>query len=224
MFSVVIPIGPSELAWQKLLGSLLRSLPEDSEIILVVCDESRVGEFKDADKRVKVVVSEVGRAKALNCGAKSAGGRFLWFLHADSVVDEGAVEALVTEIRDKPKRLLYFRLKFDDRFFLMRLTEFGVRFRSEVLRIPFGDQGFCIDRELFFQLGGFPEYVAYGEDHVFLWRARQAGVGLFVIKSGIVTSTRKYKKQGWFYVTFKHQFLWMFQAVPQFLKFVASRL
>ncbi len=94
----------------------------------------------------------------------------------------------------------------------------GALFRSRALGVPFGDQGFCIKKTIFNKLGGFPEGLPYGEDHVFVWRARQQGIDLQPLGVKLYTSARKYKKHGWLKTTILTQYLWIKQALPEWQK------
>ncbi|MGE3714764.1 MAG: glycosyltransferase [Alphaproteobacteria bacterium] len=192
--SVIIPLAANENQHQALIASL----PAQWEII---------------------PSQEGSRAKSLNMGAAKATGDYLWFLHADSTLGEGWLAALKTAIENHPDALLYFDLAFrNDATPLMWLNALGARFRSRILGVPFGDQGFCIRKALFEKLGGFPEGLAYGEDHVFVWRARQAGIKLKPTNATITTSARKYQAHGWAATTFMHQYLWVKQAWPEWRK------
>ena len=115
-----------------------------------------------------------------------------------------------------PGALHYFDLAFSgDGPPLMRLNERGVWVRSHLLGMPFGDQGFCLRRDVFFGLGGFPEDVPYGEDHLLVWRARQAGVPLRCAPATLLTSARKYGERGWLRTTARHVYLTYRQALPE---------
>jgi hypothetical protein len=59
--------------------------------------------------------------------------------------------------------------------------------------------------------------VSYGEDHVFVWKARQHGITEKPICDTLYTSARKYKKDGWLKTTFMHQYLWIKQAWPEWV-------
>lgn len=192
--SVIIPLAANETKHQALVASL----PEALEIILS---------------------QEGSRAISLNNGAKKAAGDYLWFLHGDSEIPKDAIPALKAAIERNPDALLYFDLAFsNDATPLMALNALGVKFRSHVLGVPFGDQGFCIRKTLFEQLGGFPQGLAYGEDHMFVWRARQQGIKLYCTGATLTTSARKYKAKGWLKTTLMHQYLWITQAWPEWRK------
>jgi len=168
-----------------------------------------------------LVQSCSGRAIAMNAGSQFASRQFLWFLHADSHFTKKALAALDLALMKYPQALLFFRLVFmkdDEGLKLTRINQWGVRLRSEIFKVPFGDQGFCIAKDNFKLIGGYPEDVWYGEDHVFLWHARQRGIKPVCTKAELFTSVRKYESVGWGRLTLKYQYLWIKQAIPEFLK------
>lgn len=196
--SIIIPFAPGDFAWKELLSDL-KSLPTDSEIILVAANETEkrdVSEFK-TKLPVKIICSTLGRSVQMNAGARAAKNACLWFLHADSRVDAACLKALDTFDYSK-KSLAYFGLRFqDDGPRRTSINSFGVWFRSRFLKIPFGDQGFVISKSCFKMLGGYREDLSSGEDHAFVWKARKNGVALKYLNASIQTSARKYVKYGW---------------------------
>ena len=60
--------------------------------------------------------------------------------------------------RNDREALYYFSLKFDDGR-ILRLNSLGANLRSRLFSLPYGDQGFCLSKELFLRIGGFPENV-----------------------------------------------------------------
>ena len=218
--SIIVPIAPGDVGWQSLLPDL-GPVSEAAELIL-----SGVGPPPaDLDEvvgrsRLRLPVCWVdgaaGRARQLNAGAGRADRRFLWFLHADSRIDPSGLSALQCSLAAAPEALHYFELAFlDDGPSLMRLNALGARIRSHLLKIPFGDQGFCLDRRLFEQLGRFDERAAYGEDHLLVWAARRQRVPLRWTGARLRTSARKYRERGWLPTTARHLLLTARQALPQ---------
>jgi GT2 family glycosyltransferase len=105
----------------------------------------------------------------------------------------------------------------------MKLNQLGSWMRSHLGGMPFGDQGFCLRREIWERLGGFDTHAAYGEDHLFVWKARRAGVPLRPTGGTLRTSARKYREQGWLSTTTRHFQLTALQAIPEWLKLVRAR-
>jgi hypothetical protein len=226
--SVVIPLGLGEAAWQHLLPDLLL-LPCPAEIILTGPREpqefrSFVERFHRQADDVRWMFSEPGRGRQLNAGARCSGRRFLWFLHADSRMPESSLIPLERALQKDPNTLLFFDLAFfGTQSRLMRLNEWGVRFRSRLLKMPFGDQGFCVSRRIFEDLGGFPEDVKCGEDHLFVWKARRGGVPIRPVGAALYTSDRKYRQNGWSYTTAGHLLKTATQAFPQWIRLLGEK-
>ena len=59
--------------------------------------------------------------------------------------------------------------------------------------LPFGDQGIFISRELFFDMGGFPE-IPIMEDYEFGRKLKAAGIRPGRTEKRITTSARRYGK------------------------------
>ncbi len=238
LLSVIIPLAPAEAAWCGLAADLAH-LPTGSEVILAspFPPKGRLGITENLDgRRFRLVwlQTQRGRALQLNAGASAATGRFLWFLHADSRLTphriqtrqaaEG-VQALLASLKVDPEALHYFDLKFlDDGPSLMPVNALGAYVRSHALGMPFGDQGFCVQRSTFERLGGFDPRVAYGEDHGFVWKAGRAGVALRCTGAALYTSARKYRQKGWGPTTLRHILLTYKQAVPELVLTLRKRL
>lgn len=218
--SIIIPLGPDEDQVGQLLDDL-SALPEETEIIIVSCGDKQKTTF---EHHVRLITSAQGRAIQQNMGAKAAKHDFLWFLHADSRVTAQVFAALEDSVQKAPNALHYFHLKFkDDGPGGMWLNEWGARFRSQILGIPFGDQAFCLSRDNFTKIGGFPEDAPYGEDHLLVWHWRQAGLKLRCTGVALETSARKYSQHGWGALMVKYQWLWMRQALPEIVRLVRGR-
>ena len=138
---------------------------------------------------------------------------------------KGSLRALEVSLSKHPDALHYFNLQFlDDGPSLMRVSAAGVWFRSNVLGIPFGDQGFCLSREKFERLGEFSESAAYGEDHLLIWKAKEQGIAIQSTRSILKTSARKYRRKGWGSTTLEHGCLTWRQGIPECLKLIRARI
>lgn len=221
MISVIVPLAPMEDKWKELIPQL-DGLPKGSEIILVV----GIGENIDVSnyKNVRFIEGRTGRAGRMNSGVDHAKNDCLWFLHADSRLSRDAIAKLVSAFNQETKALYYFDLKFlDDGPKLVKLNEWLVRWRSNVLKIPFGDQAFAISKELFLELGGYRDDATYGEDYLLTWKMKQEGYPICPIGEPIYTSARKYKKGGWGKVTLLHVALTFKQGWPEFWLWIRKR-
>lgn len=223
--SVVVPIGPEDESWRELLSDL-GSLPQTTEIFLVA-NTKQPNDLEVRSREASIcanlrwIESERGRARQLNLGASLSTGEYVWFLHADSRVSTEEVERLLAKINSRRDALYYFDLEFAaDGPRATTLNEWGTLFRSRVLGLPFGDQGLCLRRDIFQQLGGFDEQARYGEDHLLVWAARRRGIPVLPVGATITTSARKYVNHGWARTTASHCWLTWRQALPQWWQWI----
>ncbi len=224
--SIVIPIGPSEEDLLHLNSWIQKSEPHWEWIISAV-EGAQNQDFieNQLDTRFKKIFTKSGRAKQLNEGAKRAEGDFIWFLHCDSEWNDSAIKSIKTCLDRNEDCIYFFRLQFKGkRPMWMFLNEWGVRIRSEYLRIPFGDQGFLMPQKLFWSLGGYDENAKYGEDHLFIWQAHKMGVPVRPTFKKLRTSARKYQDLGWSQVTKRHLSLTWQQAKPEIHDFLATKI
>ena len=214
--SVIVPLGPGEQEAAGLLHDLA-ALPPGSELILVRADPGPypIPPNWPANLVVRQVAAAGGRARQLNLGARHAAGKWLWFVHADTRLGAGCLDALAAFIAQDARALGWFDLAFrNDGPRLARLNARGANLRARWLGIPFGDQGFVLQASAFAGLGGYDETASYGEDHLFVWTARSAGIPARRIAGTVATSARKYARRGWARTTLTHWVLTVAQAWP----------
>ncbi len=177
--SVIIPVWKQETELKKLLKDLE---PFDAEII-----QSSAG----------------SRAKSLNAGAAKASREFLWFLHADSRLKQQNISALKSSIRKNPNAIHYYELVFEKPG-LSAWNASWANLRSSWFKLPYGDQGFCLSKSQYEKIGKYPEDTPYGEDLLFIRKAKKLGIDILSVKSKIISSARKYHTHGWLKTTFSH--------------------
>lgn len=140
----------------------------------------------------RVVKEQAGRARQLNAGAAAATGKYLFFLHADTI----APADLALHLRAAAQTGLpaCCTLRFDRDRSWLRL--FGRLSRWNVNAFRFGDQGLFVSRRDFGAVGG------YREDHILLEgndivrRLRQHRGAFRVLEAEIITSARRYNRYG----------------------------
>lgn len=211
--SIIIPVKDGDDSWKNLY-QFFTEHENECEIFFI----GNSFENKQ-DGNIHFIQSKANRAQKLNLGAIRATRQYLWFLHADSEIDENALVAIENSLKKNANTLYYFNLKFiKEKIFFMTLNEWGVYWRCLLFKIPFGDQGFFMKKSLFISLGLYSENAPYGEDHLLIWRAHQRNIALKKVSASIKTSARKYKNNGWLKTTFTHIYLTYKQALPEFCK------
>lgn len=220
LVTVIIPVSPTEESWRNLLPDL-SPIADLIEIIIAAPRSSKVfSECRDvvtgANLQLRVVETELGRARQMNVAARQARAEFLWFLHADSRLTLHALQEIIKLARENSPNLHYLDLVYQsDGPRLTRLNAALAFIRSRCFGLPFGDQGFFLNRNTFDVLGGFPEDCEYGEDHLLVWRAKRAGVKIIPVGAQILTSARRYQKHGWLQTTLRHARLFTTQVVQE---------
>lgn len=217
LLSIIIPtIGKSESS-KILLANLVNQINEVDEKIEIIIVSKNLDNIKYKFLHTKFISSNKnGRACNLNFGADCAKGRFLWFVHDDSQILENSLEILIRKINEDNNCLYYFDLKFlNDGSKLNFINSSGANLRSKLLKIPFGDQAFCISNKNFFNIGKYNELCKFGEDHLLTWQAKRNKIKIKSVNHPIFTSAIKYKQKGWLNLTINYQFMWISQALKE---------
>jgi hypothetical protein len=204
-------------------------VPKISVIIPMHANETAhhgLVQFFETYDDLEIILSEgFNRAQAMNKGAQQAKCDYLWFVHADTKLSEINIKKLVRALDLYPQQIHYFDLKFSqDAPCLTYLNGWGANIRSQFLGLPWGDQAFCVSREVFLLLGEYDETLQYGEDHMLIWKAHHKSIKLNRINESIETSARQYKKKGWLALTVTRQYLWVKQALPPFFKLIKIKV
>ena len=95
-----------------------------------------------------------------------------------------------------------YRFALDSASAFARVIEFGVRLRVALLGLPYGDQALFVRRERFEAVGGFTD-LPIMEDVDFVRRMHREGA-LFRSPLHVVTSARRWERDGWVGRTLRH--------------------
>ena len=192
LISVIIPT----LNEEGNLTVALRQLADRPDVELIVVDGGSTDHTVEIAQRSTVYVfcTQAGRAQQMNLGARHATGDILLFLHADTFLLPGALEEVQRHIISDGAVGGAFDLHIDSRRRLCKFIARVANRRSRWLRLPYGDQGIFVWRQVFEALGGFPE-IPIMEDIAFTRRLRRAG-RLTFIHSGLETNERRWSISG----------------------------
>jgi rSAM/selenodomain-associated transferase 2 len=194
MISVIIPTYNEEKALPATLARL-SSQAGDYELIVVDGGSSdRTCEIARAQPRARLLTAQKGRASQMNAGAIGARGEWLLFLHADTLLPEGALQGLNALEANTSIEAGGFRHRFSGEDWRLRLISSIDNLRARVTRIIYGDQAMFVRRTLFERLGGFPEQ-AFLEDIVFCQRLKQVSRPR-LLEQHVITDSRKFVQMG----------------------------
>ena len=147
-----------------------------------------------ARKLGRVITAPKNRAIQMNRGAQEAKYNILLFLHADAIIHSENLQQIVTAIEGKKYIGGCFKQVLDDPAILYRWIGWTGNIRAKVSKVFYGDQAIFVRKDVFQQLGGFPE-VKIGEDVLFTKRLRRKGkVG--ILPFTVNCSARRWKRQG----------------------------
>jgi rSAM/selenodomain-associated transferase 2 len=195
--SVIIPALNEERALPSTLEALAMQTG-DFEIIIVDArsdDATRaVAEsYRDRFTHFDVLDAPRGRASQMNAGAHVATGQWLLFVHADTRLPPGAIEAIATlTTRDEVESGCFVH-RFSGRGLVLRLISSLHNYRFRRTLIMYGDQAMFVRRGLFRRIGGYPE--ALMEDVLFSEELRRLTRPI-MLPLTVVTDSRKFEQIG----------------------------
>ncbi|MCU0078115.1 TIGR04283 family arsenosugar biosynthesis glycosyltransferase [Extibacter muris] len=185
--SVIIPVYNEETTIVK-LQEQLKKLP-DCEIIFV--DGGSLDRTVELiEGKYKVLTGAKGRAAQMNLGAKKSAGDILFFLHADSELPDNPM----SEIRRVMRQYRWgcFGIAFHEKHFFLWTCQVISNHRIKDRKVVFGDQGIFIDRDLFFEIGMYPE-LPIMEDYQFSLTLKERGEAIGTTRHHIYSSSRRFK-------------------------------
>lgn len=214
-FSIVIPTLNEERDLPHLLADIQKQKPKHVEIL--VADADSTDKTKDilrrAGKKLSLQVLQTKRKNVShqrNLGAKSARGKYILFLDADSRLPPQFFKKLEDFITNNKGFLYCLRMstteKKNEYVFLLEIGNMVIDFFNKVGKPFASGTGIVVHRELFYDLGGFDESLKLSEDHDFVQRARKAGMHLCIPSEPTLHfSFRRPERIG--YIRFLMQFL-----------------
>jgi rSAM/selenodomain-associated transferase 2 len=203
MVSVIVPVLNEEKALPDTLRALLAE-PGNYEVLVVdggstdrtcaIVSGLALSPQHSAFIPIRLLSAPKGRAPQMNAGAAAAGGEWLLFLHADTLLPTGSLQRLNAMEADTSIQAGGFLHRFSGDDWRLKVISFLNNFRCTRSRIIYGDQALFIRRELFERLGGFPN-VPILEDVAFCERLITVTEPCLLAPS-VVTDSRKFVQMG----------------------------
>jgi len=192
LISIIIPTLNEETSIEVLLQQLQYYRKKGHEVIVVdggSCDKTVSISNNLADK---VIESKLGRAIQMNNGVISARNDVLWFLHADTLIPDTALENIqkILEKNDWGR----FNVKLSGKNILFRVIEKMINVRSCLFGIATGDQGIFVKKQTFESVGCYSE-LPLMED-VELSKKLKKKSRPACIKGALITSSRRWEQKG----------------------------
>lgn len=196
MFTIVIPTLNTE-------GSLGRLLGQCADHNVVISDggssDGTIGAALGAG--ATLALGTAGRGGQLSRGVNWAfatkDADWILVIHADCQLPLGWAEVVTTHIKDHPDHAAYFAFGAGARGWRPRFMEFVVGLRCQFLRLPYGDQGLLISRDMYDAVGGYPNKPLF--EDVDIIRAIKTCYGRRALRrlpARIITDVSAYTRDG----------------------------
>lgn len=212
MISIIMPVLNEE---KNIEGAFQNVSTLKGDFELVVVDGGSTDKTREiAERHGAVILSDKGRAKQMNAGARRAKGDILLFLHADSRLSPHALSEIERSLNNG-KEIVGGALKFylDDGSPPFKLLSFFSNLRANISKTYTGDFGQFIRKSAFDKIGGFNE-IELMEDIDICKRLKKEGK-LVQVNAKIISSSRRFKKQGILKT-------WIHMQVNRFLYFIGT--
>ncbi len=199
MLSVVIPARNEAATLGDTLAHLAAAAPRHGapEIVVAVGGSTDGTAAVAAAGGARVVAGgDPCRAGLLNAGARAARGGTLLFLHADTLVPAGYLEAISGALGDPDVVGGAFDFEFRERAWQLGAMAAINRARCRLTGNFYGDQAIFVRRAVFERLGGFPPRQLF-EDLLFSQAMRRAGRVVLLRGRRVRASGRRLVGPGW---------------------------
>lgn len=162
--SVIIPVLNNRWQLQETLHAF-SCTGNLGELEIIVVDGGSTDGSDDVARgfNIQLLRSAPGRAQQMNAGAQYARGHWLWFLHADCRPSPETIRKLSVFLHSADLLWGFFKQHISNPSFWFRFIETGNELRGRIAKLPYGDQGLIVRRDIFFQCGCFPQ-VPFLED------------------------------------------------------------
>ncbi|MFZ2155973.1 MAG: TIGR04283 family arsenosugar biosynthesis glycosyltransferase [Bradyrhizobium sp.] len=194
MLSIIIPTLNEQQTIETSLSALQPLRRRGVEVIVVD------GGSEDNSIRLacplcdNAIIAKRGRASQMNAGARQSTGDILLFLHSDTVLPEGALEAINHAFMAPGCVWGRFDVKIDSPLRLLNGVAFMMNLRSRWTGIATGDQAIFVTRDAFERIGGFPA-VSLMED-IALSKSLKRLSPPACIRAKVTTSGRRWERNG----------------------------
>ena len=136
---------------------------EIADEVIVVDGGSSDATIETAERlECQLVRAAKGRGQQLFAGAAQATGEILLFLHADTSLPAATRSQILDswstiEAGDRSSFYGCFEQQIESPGLAFRCIEKGNYLRAKYQRLPYGDQGIFVSRELYDRVGGMPQ-------------------------------------------------------------------
>ncbi len=193
MISIVVPIFNEIDTLPSLLKRLQHWQRQGCEILLV--DGNSTDESADMARSFgfEVLPCAKGRAKQMNMGANAATGNLLLFLHADTQLPANA-DTKILSLLQTTHCWGRFDVEISGSHYLLSVIAKMMNLRSRRTGIATGDQAIFVTKNVFEDVGGFPEQPLMEDIELSKQLLRYSSP--LCLHDKVITSGRRWESQG----------------------------
>ena len=191
--SIVVPVLDEARCIDATLAALAPMRARGHEVIVVDGGSTDDSVARAAQSADTVLGGPRGRARQMNAGAGRARGDVLLFLHADTLLPEGA-DFSVLHAMAAGAAWGRFAVRITGGPPMLRVVAALMNLRSRWSGIATGDQALFVQCRLFEHLGGFPDQPLM--EDVELSRRLRALSAPACLRRHVVTSGRRWENRG----------------------------
>jgi rSAM/selenodomain-associated transferase 2 len=190
--SVIIPA----LNEESIIASTLEAVRPLAPDEVLVVDGGSTDQTREIVARTDATLtsSARGRAEQMNHGARLARGDVFLFLHADTRLPRSALRDIRSALVDPRWAGGRFDVRLDGDHRIYGLIGALINLRSRLTKVATGDQAIFVRREVYEEIGGFPNLPLI-EDIAFSRSLKKKGK-VACLKSQVATSARRWEREG----------------------------
>ena len=192
--SIIIPT----LNEANVIEDAITRLPQSDAVEIVVVDGGSSDGTAERARELgaRVLSTAPSKSGQMNAGAAKAKGEVLLFLHADTRLPEHFDKRVASALTRKGVSAGAFTLGIDSEDRGLRFMEWVANWRARLFKMPYGDQALFVNRQLFFEIGGFADYPIM-EDFELVRRLKKRSI-IAILPESVKTSPRRWQNFGVF--------------------------
>ena len=142
----------------------------------------------------KVLVCPPSKARQMNLAVREAKGNSLCFLHADTALPQNYPQLIRHTLARPGVSAGAFAFGTDLESDVLKRVAAGANWRSKTFGLPYGDQAIFVAKQVFCQVGGYPE-IPIMEDVALVLRLQKKG-RVVTLTDPVATSARRWHHMG----------------------------
>jgi rSAM/selenodomain-associated transferase 2 len=192
--SLIVPMLNEAEALPELLAQLSGFSARGCEVVLVDGGSTDGCDALAIQAGFTVLIAQRGRARQMNAGAAYASGDIFLFLHADTHLPDQADSLILDALRSSRAGWGRFDVQITGQSAWLPFIAAMINLRSRLSGIATGDQAVFVQRELFDQVGGFPDQPLM-EDIELCSRLKWVAAPV-CLREKVTTSGRRWERRG----------------------------